>query len=129
MNNVKKLPAYKEKWLGMSFLNSKMRVYIGKECMEEHQFALKMYKEYFEMLIHSCRSYSKDIQAIVFGICYFHFENFKNLKTIEEINFFLDICDYAYQFSYSNKVLFDNYRNFVNEEYKKFEDDNDFGLI
>lgn len=69
---------------------------IGKDYLRENQFTLELFKIYFEMLIQTCKSYFEDIIKAIFHICYFHFEHFENLKSIDEINFFLDICDYTY---------------------------------
>lgn len=102
---------------------------IGEEYIRENQFILELFKNYFKMLIQACKSYSKDIRETIFSICPFHFENFKNLSTIEEINFFLYVCDYTYQFSNFNSELFNQYRDYINEQYKKLEDENNFGII
>lgn len=109
--------------------NIQMNASVGKEYLSENQFTLELFKNYFEMLIQACKSYSEDIRKAIFHICYFHYEHFKNLRTIEEINFFLDICDYTYQFSNFNKELFNQYRDFINEQYKKLDDENNFGLV
>lgn len=109
--------------------NIQVNASLGKEYLRENRFTLELFKNYFKMLIHTCKSCSKDMRESIFYICYFHFENFENLRTIEEVNFFLDICDYTYQFSNYNKELFNQYRNFINEQYKKLDDENDFGLV
>ena len=45
-----------------------------------------------------------------------------NFKKLQESGneFFLEIADYVYQFSRYNKELFNQYRNYVNEQYNEF---------
>ena len=101
---------------------------LGKEYLEENKFTLELFEKFFKMLINACKSYSKDFIESILRVYSFNFHNFRNLQTIEEINFFLDICDYTYQFSNYNKKLFEQYRNFINKQYEELEDENDFGL-
>lgn len=93
----------------------------GEEYIKKHKFILELFHNYFEMLIHTCRSYPVEHQEIVFNTCYFHFENFEDLSSLDDVNFFLDICDYTYGFSNFNKDLFSNYRKFVNKIYEELE--------
>lgn len=91
---------------------------LGEDYIKSHKFILELFRNYFEMLCDSCRSYPDNIYKIVFSTCPFNFHNFEDLSTIEDINFFLDICDYTYNLSCD---LFKRYRSFVNEYYKQLE--------
>ena len=65
-----------------------------------------------------CNNYR--VIALVHNKNTFHFENIESLQTVDEIDFFLEIADYVYQFSRYNKELFNQYRNYVNEQYNEF---------
>lgn len=110
--------------------NIAMNAAAGQDYLKENQFTMELFKNYFDMLRKFCKAYPKDIQEGIFCICYFHFEHFNNLKTLEEINFFLDICDYTYGFTNGyGKELFNCYREYINEQYKELENEENFGLV
>ncbi len=95
----------------------------GEEYIKGHEFLLKVFKNYFNMLCETLNSpdvypNSDSVCEIVFSTCPFNFHNFEDLSTIEDINFFLDICDYTYNLSCD---LFKKYRSFINEYYKQLE--------
>ncbi len=94
---------------------------VGEDYIKEHKFLLELFNNYFIMLIKSCRSLPPQHQNTVFDTIYFHFENFENLMDREDVNFFLDICDYTYGYSNSNSELFNNYRKYINKKYDELE--------
>lgn len=102
--------------------NIQSNAHIGKDYLNKNQLALKLFKNYFEMLLKNCKNYNEDTIKSIFSICQFHFENFTNLQTIEEINFFLEVADYTYQLSNYNRKLFNQYKDFVNMQYKELEE-------
>ena len=107
--------------------NIQMNYLAGKKYIEENQFLLEIFNNYFQMLIKSYNSHPNNI-ALIFNICPFHFERIQNLSTLDEINFFLDICNYTYGFTNSNKNLFKIYRNFINNQYKTLDGEENISL-
>lgn len=100
--------------------NIEINSHIGEEYLNKNQHLLKLFKVFFEMLLKVCKNCSETTTKSIFSVYQFHFENIESLQTVDEIDFFLEIADYVYQFSRYNKELFNQYRNYVNEQYNEF---------
>lgn len=93
----------------------------GDLYMTEHEEPLKLFKDFFSMVSSACSFQSDDTCRMIFECYIFNFKNFSEFETLNDINIFLDICDYAYNCSNYNNGLFGKYRAFVNEYYKDLE--------
>lgn len=96
----------------------------GDIYIKEHELLLKLFKGFFEMLSSVCQFRSDDDYRTIFESYIFNFKFFAELKNLNDINIFLDICDYIYNFNdycIGCNGLFGKYRAFVNEYYEDLE--------
>lgn len=100
----------------------------GEEYLKKHQFLLEFFKNYFDMMNRTISSLTEEKQRGLFESCCFHFEDFVVFSSLEDVNFFLDICDYTYSFSVHMKELFKNYRKYVNDYYQDYDFDEGISL-
>ncbi len=107
--------------------NIKFNASMGKDYFKENESALYLFKNYFEMLQKICKNSTIDDRKLLFGVLRFHFECIANLQTIDEINFFLDISNYVYKFSNTNREVFNQYKSFINEQYKYLGNNSNLG--
>lgn len=94
---------------------------VGEEYLKKNQFVLEFFRNYFDMMNRTIGTLAVDKQIEFFGSCCFHFEDFVAFSSLEDINFFLDVCDYTYGFSTYEKEVFRNYRKYVNNFYEEYD--------
>lgn len=93
----------------------------GELYIKDHELPLKLFKNFFDMLYSSYNFCSDDICKRVFECYIFNFKLFAAFENLDDINFFLDICDYVYDYSNYCDSFFKKYRAFVNEYYRDLE--------